>query len=160
MEHSVSVYQDQIFIPLLVKYPNSHESRRVSAPVSQVDLLPTILSTVGLPVPKGSQGINLQDAAAVEAPRSITSESYPDAMFVTWNRRFNRTETAMISGHMKLIISNTGKHELYDLAADPGETQNLYQTSGEVSGAMISELTAWFKSVVPVGKIFNPAGRR
>jgi arylsulfatase A-like enzyme len=156
MEHSVSVYQDQIYVPLLIKYPNTHESRKVGTVVSQIDLLPTILSTVGLPVPTDLHGIDLQDRKASEAPRTVVSESYPDAMFVTWNRRFNRTETALISGHMKLVISTAGKRELYDLEEDPKETKNLYQTSGETSGMMIGELTAWLKSVVPAGNGSTP----
>jgi hypothetical protein len=52
---------------------------------------------------------------------------------------------------MKLISSNAGKRELYDLEQDPKETRNLYDPAGEVTGTMVGELTTWMKSVVPAG---------
>jgi len=158
MEHSVSVYQDQISVPLLIKFPQSHEGRRVEETVSHVDLLPTILSVAGLPLPQGIQGIDVRQPTA-GVSRTVMSESFRNAMFVDWNKRFNRTESAIISGTMKLILSTTGKRELYDLALDPEERTNLEATTTGVATDLSQQLTAWIKAVAPPAQAQAASGR-
>lgn len=50
--HGRSVFDELVRIPLLVKFPGGKNAgRRVPQQVQQVDLLPTILESLGLPVP-------------------------------------------------------------------------------------------------------------
>ncbi len=156
MEHSVSVYQDQISVPLLIKFPNTHAARQLEETVSHVDLLPTILNAVGLPVPEGMQGLDLRGMNGAGS-RNVISESFRNAMFVDWNRRFNRTETSMVSGRMKLIVSTAGKRELYDLAVDPQERTNL-ATTADAGADIERQLAAWMKSVTPKARAIGNAG--
>jgi len=148
MEHSVSVYQDQISVPLVIKYPNSREARREDSPVSHVDLLPTILDTLRLPLPAGVQGIDVRDIAS-SGHRAIISESYRNQVFAAWSPRFDRNETAMVSGNKKLIVSTAGKRELYDLVVDAQERTNLAQSGQAEATQLAEQLSQWMKAVVP-----------
>jgi arylsulfatase A-like enzyme len=44
----VSVYQNEVNVPLLVKYPGVNPEARVNAEASQVDLLPTVLEAASI----------------------------------------------------------------------------------------------------------------
>lgn len=85
-------------------------------PVSTADLAPTILKTLGLPVPDGLDG--KPQPGADDAPYA---ESYQLA------DRFKIAPHRMVvDGSLKLI--DTPIPELYDLVADPGEKTNLAES--------------------------------
>jgi hypothetical protein len=54
--------------------------------------------------------------------------------------RFNRQRTVIYDRPYKLIESSDGKHELYDLESDPGETENLYARQSELADEMRGRL--------------------
>ena len=56
--------------------PESMLTSVESRPASLIDVAPTILSTLGVPVPQTMQGRNLTGAGANE-PRRIFSETFP-----------------------------------------------------------------------------------
>ena len=146
MEHWVSVYQNQVHVALVIKYPHQRQQRLVATRVSQVDVLPTVLRSVGLNVPPGVEGRSLQEPGA-RADRAILSESFSRG--AEFNHRLDRLERALFVGNMKLIVSTTGKRELYDLAQDPGETRNLFGRDDQVSGALVKRLATWLKQIPP-----------
>ena len=74
--HANSAYQNLLHVPLLIKYPHGGHRGAESHPVSLIDVAPTILSTLGVPVPQTMQGRNLTGAGASE-PRPIFSETFP-----------------------------------------------------------------------------------
>ena len=124
--HGVSVYQNQVHVPLLIKYPHD-TGKVVDEPVSLVDLMPTVLETAGYPAVAGGQGrslLHLQDS-----PRDLISESFVHPAMSTWHPRFRRTQQAIFSGSLKFIHSSNAPAELYDLATDPQEEHNLWQDS-------------------------------
>jgi arylsulfatase A-like enzyme len=136
-----SAYQDQIHVPLLIKYPGQHEGRRSDDLVSHVDLMPTVLDVVGCATPGGLQGRSLrlpraEDSDAVYAEARAAGE-------LSVSPRFRGVRRAMFVGSWKLIASTEGPPELYDLAADPGETHNLYRADDPHAKALADRLSAW-----------------
>jgi arylsulfatase A-like enzyme len=123
--HGVSVYQHQVHVPLIIKYPHSSHGAVVDGLVSDVDLLPTILDVIGAPVPQNVEGRSLRHVELL-ASRWITSESYypRGAGFTSSDAR--ATEIALYSGFFKQILGAGGGTELYDLSKDPSETMNIY----------------------------------
>ncbi|MBI1789354.1 MAG: sulfatase-like hydrolase/transferase, partial [Acidobacteria bacterium] len=148
MEHGVSVYQDQVRIPLLVKYPNSRERAEVDGLASHVDLMPTVLDVLGYPEPAERHGISLRRAKARESGY-VVSESYRNPWLIDLGRRFDRLEHALFLGNMKLVTSTAGKRELYDLAGDPTEQRNLYWAGDVTTEKLQSALERWLKAVAP-----------
>lgn len=64
-------YFPQAFhVPLLIRQPQGVRGRRVTAFTEHVDLMPTILETLGLQVPRQCDGCSLSDFLTAELPRS------------------------------------------------------------------------------------------
>lgn len=145
MEHGVSVYQDQVYVPLLMKFPcdcgecNSSKGSTRTEPVSSVDLLPTVLDVVSIKVPTQSDGVSL---ARPIAERAIYSESYP-RRDLTKSNRFRRVERAVMMDHWKLVSSTAGKCELYDLDADPVETRNVCGIEESLARVLMRNVRSW-----------------
>ncbi len=129
LSHGVSVYQDQVHIPLLIKFPSGRSpvpaATRIDAPVSQVDILPTILATLHYAAPPRIQGRSLLDSDP-KPSRTVFAESFPVMDLSQLHPAMKRIERAAYSGSLKLISSTVGKRELYDLAKDPAESTNQY----------------------------------
>jgi arylsulfatase A-like enzyme len=160
MEHGVSVYQDQVHVPWLIRYPGGSGSDRnasrgltVKDPISSVDLLPTVLEFAGMPPMKNLDGISLLHSSGTN--RFIYCESYPRGSLLT-EERFRRTERAVVHGRWKLITSTVGKHELYDLTSDAAESQSLYSQQEGLYRQMLQNLKRW----VQKGEIAAKAGER
>jgi hypothetical protein len=58
-------------------------------------------------------------------------------------KRFDRDLTAVYDGGLKLILSSTGRRELYDTAADPGEDHNLILDRPETAMRLKRDLDGW-----------------
>ena len=101
---------------------NQNAGKRVRARASLVDIAPTILEIAGVPVPSQMQGQSLLRIAKSNSDQPAYSVSdFPQQAF-GWS--------ALESWRAgKYLYIRAPKPELYDLAADPGATHNLAQTS-------------------------------
>lgn len=141
LEHAVgSVHQDQIHVPLLIKYHDKRAPAVVEDVVSQIDILPTILEAAGLPVPSSAQGRSLYSGSA-SRPRTLFSEEFRSPR--AWK---GGVEHAGIVGFLKLIANDSGRRELYDLAADPDERHNLCAKNPRRAKEIEFTLTKWLSS--------------
>jgi arylsulfatase A-like enzyme len=145
LNHGVSVYQDQVSVPLLIKYPRQEAGRTDDRLASTVDLLPTVLDVAGLGPAEGVAGTSLRGPAP-DAPRTVTAESYP--FLFELNPDFRRTERAVFRGPLKLVVSTSGKRELYDLSADGDERRNLYAERDSVARDLEARLEGWLEVTV------------
>lgn len=142
LEHGVSVYQDQVHVPLVVKFPNGRQGENVQAGVSSVDLLPTILDILGLPVLPGVHGRTLRSAAALK-DRSVISESFPAPDLLDFGPRFHHVQRALFADVFKVVTSTSGKTELYDLRHDKNETRDLAPKDPQVAERLETALNEW-----------------
>jgi arylsulfatase A-like enzyme len=131
LEHGSSVYQDQVGVPLIIRYPRQTTARVVDARTSGVDILPTVLDVLALPCPNGVQGRSVRNLAATDSTPAM-AESYAPGIVMGLHRRFRTTERAVFVGQWKLVESRRGPRELYDLSQDPRETRNLYGAEAPV----------------------------
>ena len=146
IEHGVSVYQDQVHIPLVIKYPNIRQKAVADEVVSSVDLFSTIVDILGYDIPKDVQGHSLLKGEPGKS-KIVISESFPYGHMLNWHPRFNRVERAIFSWPYKFISSTAGKRELYDLSKDPDEEENLYKKDDGVSKELELKLDQWLKVV-------------
>lgn len=112
--HGLFVYQTTLSVPLVVSGPGVPPGKRARGLTRAADLAPTLLGVLGLPVPGGLDGRDLsREAEAGEAyAESEYGTGFGWAPLRSWRL-----------GDLKLI--DAPRAELYDLAADPGETRNL-----------------------------------
>lgn len=57
--HGHTMYDELLHVPLLVRFPGGAPSGRVSRQVRAMDVFPTVLESVGLPIPSGIDGVSL-----------------------------------------------------------------------------------------------------
>ena len=118
-------YEESIRVPLLLAGPGL-PARRVAKPVSQIDLVPTLLDLLGHQRPRHLQGHSL--AAELRSGRAIADRDVViESTQKTWEPRGNLTHTRTIvtPDGWKLSASEVGDTELYNLRLDPRERQNL-----------------------------------
>ena len=135
--HGVFLYDETVHVPLLLKFPqNQNAGKRVTARARLVDVAPTILEIAGVPIPSQMQGQSLLRIAKANADQPVYSISnFPQQAF-GWS-----SLESWRAG--KYLYIKAPKPELYDLAADPGATHNLAQTSKATLETIAGQLDAF-----------------
>ncbi len=125
-EKGPAAYEEICHIPFIIK-DNIHAGLRYPYPVSHIDIVPTILEYMGLPVPKLLEGKCLLPTLE-DARQKIN-----DNVFIEFGRYeidhdgFGGFQPmrAVFDGRYKLVINLLSSDELYDLQSDPDELSNL-----------------------------------
>lgn len=117
------MWEEQLKIPLMIRFPHGKWAGINSFPTQHVDLLPTILAALGWPLPPGVQGREL--LTPIRNPQSTN----PPRMRIS---RYANFESIRFENRWKITIrQQRGKpqeYALYDLLEDPEENRNLYPT--------------------------------
>jgi N-sulfoglucosamine sulfohydrolase len=167
-----TLYDAGIEVPLIVRWPGViGEGRRYTELVSNVDILPTLLESVGAPIPENVQGRSLLPLLRGESyePREAafaekTFHSYYDPRRCVRTRRFKLIRNfdasfqvevpsdiqrgPIFRNHTELYSANPAPTvELYDLRADPLEERNLAgeKDLSEVERDLTSRLRSWME---------------
>jgi arylsulfatase A-like enzyme len=125
--HGVRLYQETAHIPLALRLPGAAAGTRIAAPVQHADVAPTFLALAGVPRPPELHGWDL--AALASARPSAAGE--PPRVLVSRVTYAGADKVAVRWGTLKLIaneepdVASSARFELYDLARDPGEVENL-----------------------------------
>ncbi len=136
--HGVFVYQSTIHVPLLISAPGLWpEGKRVTEPVSLVDVAPTLLALARVRARGGVDGVDL--GPAVEGAKRASREVYAESYLPLLQFRFSAL-TMLRDGPLKYV--DAPAVELYDLARDPGETRNLAGTGLPAEAPLASRLAA------------------
>jgi arylsulfatase A-like enzyme len=143
MEHGRTLYEEVLRVPLIIKYPSAYHQRGVvEKRVSLVDLMPTILSFLGYPIPSGIDG------------EVVSNSDHPviaELMMGIAKKRDKgvRDLRTIYQGKEKYIWASDGSNELYDLEEDPREEENLVKKFPHRVEAMGRVLRDWLASVRP-----------
>jgi arylsulfatase A-like enzyme/Tfp pilus assembly protein PilF len=129
--HSLFAYEPTLRVPLIVAEiaPGQGESKAeglvIDTPVRHVDLLPTILAAAGAPAP-AVPGTSLLDT--ISAGRGPERPSYFEAMSAAVTRGWAPLRGVLV-GREKFI--DLPIVEMYDLAADPKESNNIVHSKAD-----------------------------
>jgi arylsulfatase A-like enzyme len=115
--HSLFVYDTTLRVPLVVRGPGLPAGRRVTAPAGLVDVAATVADLAGA-APLPGTSLRSQWGPAATAPGPLYAETLAPKLDFGWSDLRSWRD-----GRYKLI--RAPKPELYDVAADPGETTNL-----------------------------------
>lgn len=133
--HGYFVYQSTLHVPLIIHWPAGKRRLprdRVDEAASLLDVAPTIVDAIGLPVPSEMSGHSLIRA-------SSTGEIYSESLYAR-NHFGCAALRSLRVGRYKYI--DAPKPELYDLSSDPGELQNLYDRQRSTAMALRERVAA------------------
>ncbi len=141
------LYQEQIRMPLIIRYPGGPKGRVVPDLVQSIDIMPTILECVGIEPPKmdGKSLLKLMHGEKETGKRI----AYSDALIrLDDNRPAHADESDIHNDLMYCVISevsgreglwklihrryHTDASELYRIDRDPKETHNVISEYPEV----------------------------
>jgi arylsulfatase A-like enzyme/Tfp pilus assembly protein PilF len=119
--HGLFLYQATLHVPFILRAPGRLPAgRHVADPVSLVDLMPTLLGTLGLEPPDGVDGADLRPL--IDGGAEPEREVYAETWMPRLEYRFSEL-TALRRGPLKFI--DAPRPELFDLGDDPNETNDL-----------------------------------
>ncbi|MFR9648940.1 MAG: sulfatase [Rikenellaceae bacterium] len=143
-------YEGGSRVPLAIKWSGKTTAgSRTDVPVTGVDFYPTFAKAIGAESPEGLDG---EDIFTL-----IETESYDRDIFwhfpaylqgYSGNKGFRATPYSTIrSGDWKLIyLYEDDSCELYNLATDASESENLSQTRPDIREELLQRLNEWLKA--------------
>jgi arylsulfatase A-like enzyme/Flp pilus assembly protein TadD len=135
--HGFFVYDATLRVPLIIRFPSSrHGGKKVSSSVETVDILPTLLRELDLPIPQDVQGESLLPLVRDE-DRARPTFSYFETYFPLY--RYGWSGLAGVRSERYKLI-RAPQPELFDLEKDPGEQTNVYEQYPEVAAELEKEL--------------------
>lgn len=140
-QHSGTVYEEMLRVPLLVRLPGGKGGGRVAAaPVSLADVFATLRELCALPAPAPATSASF--AALLLDPSAAAPERPVPLLARTAGPGPHR---ALRRGDLKLVHrAGEKRYELYDLAQDPEERRDLSRERPEV----VEELAARLRDEV------------
>lgn len=161
------MYREAVRVPFMIRLPGQTRSKRIMGPVSQVDIVPTLLDLMNQPVPAHLQGKSLRPW--IEQP----DRRLDDPVFIEWNGPDNDlsdvrgevqmpdwmtreaspneivaactdpVRTVITPDGWKFNCSPLGEHELYNLQDDPGETRNVFEQNKTLARKLRGLILDW-----------------
>jgi len=162
MGHKSSLYREQARVPLIFAHPKLVAAgRRITDPVSAVDITPSILDLLGLPPLAKAQGVSLaryvrpgtSDAWRLPS-RSLFAELGP--LGATWEGSSH--QKAILNERYKLVVRyDDASKQLFDWTDDPSEKKDLYEAKkgSEEIRTLESQLDEFIRDGVAYNAVFR-----
>ncbi len=145
MGHGQGLHEELVHVPLLIRWPAGIAGgRRIAAPVSLLDIYPTLLDLAGLSRQAGLLGQSLAGVLRGVGLAAPTDPVFSELLPPQGDVRSVR------DGRWKLLRHNSdGRKQLFDLAADPSEQHDRASESPDIVRRLDALLTSREQSVPP-----------
>jgi arylsulfatase A-like enzyme len=150
--HGFSLYEEVVRVPLAIRWPKGLKGpKRISTPVSLLDVFPTIAELAGATAPKELQGnslVPLMRGAPGDPERPLLMEVFPPRPFIK----------ALRKGRYKLLRTYEGEtpetpgafsDSLYDLETDPKERVDIAKSKPDITAELAGELDELLIGLAP-----------
>jgi arylsulfatase A-like enzyme len=146
-----TLYDPVIRVPLLISKPGQTKREDIYTPNSSIDILPTLLQMTGQSIPEWCEGTVLppfNDRGYGDNHSIYVVEAKKNSKF----KPLENATIALVKGDYKLLYYTgyqeyDGAFELYDLANDPEELEDIYKARKSIASAMEDELLAKLEEV-------------
>jgi arylsulfatase A-like enzyme len=142
--HGFDVWEDIIRVPFLMHHPRLVSPGSLTHQTRQVDVMPTILDVLKVPVPAGIDGVSVLRASHADTPGASVIE--PDAFIeacgetivdpLHWRRGIRTARWKYIE-----TAGGTRPRQLYDLRQDPRERHNVADAHPSIVADLRTRLT-------------------
>ncbi len=120
MYQKFELYEPASRVPLVIRDPGA-EPHRIEATASHLDVVPTVLELLGLPVPEGLDGRSLADAVRT----GVELGDRPAFMAYSGNPTVGDIRRGVVRWPWKYVYDPEAEAELFNLEEDPAEWRNL-----------------------------------
>jgi arylsulfatase A-like enzyme len=144
-DHGFTLYEEQLHVPLIIRLPAQTSGRKIVARTSSIDLMPTILDLLAVPLDDVLQK-QLRGTSLVTALHGHTESR--DLFAETDYREYTFQRSIISPEGFKLIRTlESGRRELYDLTTDRAERQDLALTNVALADELQERLFEHFRSI-------------
>lgn len=145
--HILTMDDNEISIPFIIHAPGL-PARTIDALTQQIDIFPTLLDLVGIPIPSSLQGISLKGAMMDErdAPLNtyvISHTTMPNEMYALITNRWK---------FMEAMYPNGTYRELFDRMKDPNEDHSIASDNEPV----VERLTSLLHTTLDTKRVYPP----
>jgi arylsulfatase A len=155
-----SLLEGGVRVPLVIRWPGvARAGVTVDAPVSHVDIHPTLLDAAGLSQPSNRQ-LDGEDLRPL-----LTGERSKRSAPIFSHYPIHEPSSSVIDGRWKLIRyyglgpGGTAVDRLYDLQEDVGESRDLAAAQPRKAAELAGLLDAWLEETGALLPVPNPAYR-
>jgi arylsulfatase A-like enzyme len=145
--HGHHLYQEELHVPLLLKYPSKEVSpNRTDIPVQLNDIFAIILERVGIGMPQA-----VQAGSPPQIGHPLLAEVYPVPLSSpdgNWR--------AIFEGDFKFVWNSKGGHLLFNLTDDPAESVNLAALQPQQAARMLSKMNQYLANLPRPGLASPP----
>ena len=147
--HTRNLYNDLISVPFIIHLPQYIAPKVIDVPVSQVDILPTILDITKIKSKIPLNGISLLPALLNKAELPADRPVYSDVDFQSGRHVKDAFKTSVVRNDYKLIHNREdNSFELYDVVKDPEEKQNIAKDNPTIIKELTDLLLGYEKSEI------------
>lgn len=154
-----SVHEGGIRVPLFIRWPGRiAPGKTVERIAAHIDLLPTLAALCNVPLPEQLE----LDGVSLAPLLEDTAIDWPDRMIFTHQSR--RGDVQLSPGSVRTqryrLVTEGDDWELYDMAADPSEENDIASERPTVVKELRAAYEAWFQDTtrVPIERLPIPIG--
>lgn len=132
------LYDEVVKVPLIIKAPTFPKNQIVSTQAESIDIMPTVLELLRIPVPNRGDGKSLVESV----------KGGPHDKIFAFSENSDH-----VYGYQKMIRSNNWKLllklrprselELFDLKNDPKELHNIVAEKAKIAESLHEKLSVW-----------------
>jgi len=157
--HGRLPYNDNVEVPLIIMNPGlKSEIKVIDQPVELINILPTVLDILDIPINKEAQGKSLVPLMLGNSD-SIPKYVFTEAGFQMNYQRVIRTKKwklIYVPDEKDQRIMQGMPFELYDIENDPKELNNLVNVETKIASELQKELFKWMESAKGVNGLPSP----
>ncbi|MDR3621353.1 MAG: sulfatase-like hydrolase/transferase [Paludisphaera borealis] len=139
-----TLWEGGVRVPGIVSWPGHVAAGVVSQDLTHLtDLLPTFAAVAGAAVDPAWR-VDGKNLLPVWLGRKAAPER---TLFWEW-RAEGADQIAAMRGDFKLVVTRSGKPELFNVASDPAERRDLSAAHPELAESLKSDLDAWLSTAI------------
>jgi choline-sulfatase len=146
--HGVFLYDETIHVPLVIKLPKGRSAgKRIERRAVLVDVAPTILQAIGLPIPKEMQGESQLASMGGTPGESAPSGDRPAFAETVYPRKAFGFSSLRAFRSGKYLFVEAPRKELYDQSVDVNATKDLSSSAAAVTDTLTHQTDEFRKKV-------------